>query len=84
MPMDRLHDVVEVVQGIMNSGRREFTGAQFVVRLSTSFVDVCEVGRGALQLLGRQAVRNDSCESRKGRPHALCKASSAGVRQRGG
>ena len=48
MPPYRQHDVVEVVQGGMRAGRRGFTGTQFVVRLSTFFAKVREVGRCAL------------------------------------
>ena len=48
MPVDRLHDVVEAVQGMVYAGRREFTGAHFVVRLSMSFAEISVVARGAL------------------------------------
>ena len=51
--------------------RREFSRAQFVVRLAALLAKVREVGSRALQLLGRQVVRNDSGDPRKRCPHAL-------------
>ena len=46
-----------------NVRRREFSGAQFVVRPTSLLAKVREVGR--------QIVRDDSGDPRKRRPHAL-------------
>ena len=51
--------------------RREFSRAQFVVRLVALLAKNREVSSRAMQLLGRQVVRNDSGDPRKRRPHAL-------------
>ena len=56
---------------MMNVRRREFSRAQFVVRPTSLLAEVREVGSRALQLLGRQIVRDDSGDLRKRRPHAL-------------
>ena len=71
MPANGLHDVVERVQRVTNVRRREYSGAQFVVRPSALLAKVREVGSRALQLLGRHIIRNDSGDPRKRRPHAL-------------
>ena len=71
MPVNGLHDIVEGVQRMTNVRRREFSGAQFVVRPSSLLAKIREVGGRLLQLLGRQVVRDDSGDPRERRPHAL-------------
>jgi hypothetical protein len=71
MPVNGLHDIVEGVQRMTNVRRREFSGAQFVVRPSSLLAEVREVGGRLLQLLGRQVVRDDSGDPRERLPHAL-------------
>ena len=56
---------------MMNVRHREFSRAQFVVRPTALLATAREVGSRALQLFGRQIVRNESGDLRKRRPHAL-------------